>query len=78
LKAYEVKGQGSVRCPLFVWIPDVDDLIILGFGWAGAFHLIDPTTGVATVFGMQILPTMDGDILKASLDFEQALYAGLA
>ncbi|KIM38852.1 hypothetical protein M413DRAFT_447549 [Hebeloma cylindrosporum] len=46
-------------------------------GWASTFHLIDPTKGVAVVFGTQLLPAMDAEILKASLDFENALYAAL-
>jgi hypothetical protein len=51
---------------------------LIGSGWAGTFHFIDPTTGVAAVFGTQILPAMDAENLKASLDFENVLYAGLA
>jgi len=51
---------------------------LLGAGWASTFHFIDPTTGVAAVFGTQILPTMDIDVWKANFDFENALYAGLA
>jgi len=51
---------------------------IIGSGWASTFHLIDPTTGVAAVFGTQILPILDDEIHKACLEFENALYAGLA
>ena len=51
---------------------------IIGSGWASTFHFIDPTTGVAAVFGTQILPIIDDEVLKANLEFENALYAGLA
>jgi len=61
-------------------IPDVDNFMmhIIGGGWAGTFHFIDPATGVAAVFGTQITPAGDAETLKANLKFENALYAGLA
>jgi len=49
----------------------------IGGGWAGTSHFIDLVTGVAAVFGTQILPTFDADTFKAGQDFEMALYAGL-
>jgi len=47
-------------------------------GWAGTFHFIDPATGVAAVFGTQIVPVLDDYTFEANMNFEKALYAGLA
>ena len=79
------RSKGTAFCTLnifFLFFKKIRDELtiswcLLGSGWTNTFHFIDPT-GVAAVFGTQILPTMDADVLKACLDFENALYAGLA
>ncbi|KAJ3505256.1 hypothetical protein NLJ89_g7511 [Agrocybe chaxingu] len=47
------------------------------WGWAGTYHFIDPTTGIATVFGTQILPTYDDELMKLDAEFQRVLYGGL-
>ena len=48
--------------------------------WAGVhntYYWIDPTTGVAAVLLMQLLPANDPKVLDALVAFEQAVYANL-
>jgi len=51
-------------------------------GWAGTYFFMDPTTGVAAVYGTQLTGETSGsrdpDNLKAFTAFEQTLYAGLS
>ncbi|KIM38847.1 hypothetical protein M413DRAFT_19920 [Hebeloma cylindrosporum] len=47
-------------------------------GWAGTYFWIDPTTGIAAVFGTQIIPTRDIEVIKTFASCEETLYAGLA
>uniref|UniRef100_A0A8H7XU60 Beta-lactamase-related domain-containing protein n=1 Tax=Psilocybe cubensis TaxID=181762 RepID=A0A8H7XU60_PSICU len=46
-------------------------------GWAGTFHFIDPTSGIAVVFGIQIVPTADMEALKVWSKLEALIYAAL-
>ncbi|KAF9045568.1 beta-lactamase/transpeptidase-like protein [Panaeolus papilionaceus] len=46
-------------------------------GWAGTEHFIDPTTGIAMVFGIQVAPTRDIESLKLKAQMEAVLYAAL-
>ncbi|KAF4613304.1 hypothetical protein D9613_011204 [Agrocybe pediades] len=46
-------------------------------GWAGTFYFMDPTTGIAFVFGTQILPSRDPEVTKLYTELEETLYAGL-
>ncbi|KDR77348.1 hypothetical protein GALMADRAFT_443271 [Galerina marginata CBS 339.88] len=48
------------------------------FGWAHTFFFMDPTTGVAAVFGTQLINTADAEALKLNAEFEKVLYAGLS
>ncbi|KAH9474693.1 carboxylate methylbutanoyltransferase mlcH [Psilocybe cubensis] len=48
------------------------------WGWAHTFFHIDPSTGIATVFGTQVIPMPDRDVFKIFARFEETLYAGLA
>jgi ABC-type Fe3+ transport system substrate-binding protein len=48
-----------------------------GYGWANTYHFLDPETGVALVFGSQLLPTRDGEILKLWDELELVFYDGL-
>jgi len=45
-------------------------------GWAGTGYFMDPMTGVAAVFGMQIAPPYT-EALKVNLKLESTLYKGL-
>jgi hypothetical protein len=38
---------------------------------------MDPTTGIAVVFGVQVAPSPDVESFKAILKLERALYEGL-
>jgi CubicO group peptidase (beta-lactamase class C family) len=49
-----------------------------GSGWAGTYFWIDPTTGIAAVFGTQIIPSRDIEVIKTFVSCEETLYAGLA
>ncbi|KAF8172713.1 beta-lactamase/transpeptidase-like protein [Pholiota molesta] len=50
-------------------------------GWAGTYFFIDPTTGIAVVYGTQLIGlgvgAFDPEILKGLTAFEEALYAGI-
>ncbi|KIK01016.1 hypothetical protein K443DRAFT_132498 [Laccaria amethystina LaAM-08-1] len=46
-------------------------------GWAGTEHFLDPTTGVAVVFGTQLCSPGDPEEKKLWAEFEEVLYAGL-
>lgn len=52
-----------------------------GSGWAGTHFFVDPTRGIATVYGSQITSLQGGPfdtaILKGRDAFEQILYANL-
>ncbi|KAF8169817.1 beta-lactamase/transpeptidase-like protein [Pholiota molesta] len=51
-------------------------------GWAGTYFFMDPTTGLAGVYGTQLNGTVSGsrdpENLEAFTAFEETLYAGLA
>ena len=49
----------------------------LGGGWAGTAFFMDPTAGVAFVFGVQVAPTRDIELFKVAIPLQNALYAGL-
>ena len=51
--------------------------LLQGSGWAGTFHFIDPTTGIAAILGTQCIPALDRDVMKLSVDLEKVLYEGL-
>jgi len=46
-------------------------------GWANTHHYIDPTTGIAAVFQLQVIPTLDKDVMEYAAKFEAGLYGGL-
>ncbi|KJA17770.1 hypothetical protein HYPSUDRAFT_45930 [Hypholoma sublateritium FD-334 SS-4] len=50
-------------------------------GWAGTYFFMDPTTGVAAIYGTQLIGETSGsrdpDNLSAFVAFEKTLYAGL-
>jgi methyl acetate hydrolase len=51
--------------------------VVSGYGWAGTYHFIDPTTGVAAVLGSQIIPTRDAEVVQIWEKLETVLYSGL-
>jgi hypothetical protein len=54
-------------------------IYITGGGWAGTRHLMDPATGIAAVFGSQIVPRsrFDAEIVELWGRLEGLVYAGL-
>ncbi|KAF8168532.1 beta-lactamase/transpeptidase-like protein [Crassisporium funariophilum] len=44
--------------------------------WAGTYGYIDPSTGIVAVFGTQVIPTADSEVLKVYAEFEEILHAG--
>jgi CubicO group peptidase (beta-lactamase class C family) len=46
-------------------------------GWAGTGFFIDPTTGIAVVFGVQVAPTRDIELYRVATQLESTLYEGL-
>ena len=50
----------------------------LGGGWAGTGFFMDPTSGIAAVFGVQVIAsTRDVEIFKVPIKLEAVLYQGL-
>ena len=49
----------------------------IGGGWASTGYFMDPTTGIAAVFGVQIVPN-DTEATKMNLKLERTLYKGLS
>ncbi|KAJ7239366.1 beta-lactamase/transpeptidase-like protein [Mycena haematopus] len=47
-------------------------------GWASTSYFVDPTAGIAAVFGMQLVPTGDDTHLRLFDVLERGIYAGLA
>ncbi|PPQ90094.1 hypothetical protein CVT25_012258 [Psilocybe cyanescens] len=50
---------------------------IFWLGWAGSYYFIDPETGISAVFGTQLAPSADPEVIKLFCELEEALYAGL-
>ncbi|KAJ3504164.1 hypothetical protein NMY22_g18012 [Coprinellus aureogranulatus] len=46
-------------------------------GWAGTQFFLDPTSGIAVVFGSQLVPPGDEKVVKLQRDLEKTLYANL-
>jgi len=49
-----------------------------GGGWAGTSHFIDPTSGIAVVFGAQVAPTRDVEVAKVWWKLEALIYSALS
>ncbi|KAF9541421.1 beta-lactamase/transpeptidase-like protein [Agrocybe pediades] len=47
------------------------------YGWAGTYYFMDPQTGIAAVYGTQLVPTFDTEVKQLWDRLERALYAGL-
>ncbi|KAF8065112.1 beta-lactamase/transpeptidase-like protein, partial [Lyophyllum atratum] len=47
------------------------------YGWANTEHFMDPQTGIALVFGSQIVPKHDPEVNKVWQQVEEAFYRGL-
>lgn len=48
-----------------------------GGGWAGTEHFIDPESGIAVVFGVQVVPVPDMKTISVRLKLEALIYAAL-
>lgn len=49
-----------------------------GYGWAGTYYFVDPETGIAAVYGTQVVPTCDAEVVQLWEELERALYAGIS
>jgi len=47
------------------------------WGWAGTYYFMDPSTGIAVVFGTLVAPPPDAETLTLWEEVEKAIYAGL-
>lgn len=47
-------------------------------GWAGTSHFIDPTSGIAVVFGVQITPSRDLEVVQVWSKLEALIYSALS
>lgn len=48
-----------------------------GYGWAGTYYFMDPTTGVAAAFGAQVIPTKDQEVYELWERLEKEMYSVL-
>jgi CubicO group peptidase (beta-lactamase class C family) len=48
-----------------------------GGGWAGTHGFIDPTTGIAVVFGIQMVPSNNVDLVKNWTRLEELVYSAV-
>jgi len=48
------------------------------YGWANTEYFMDPETGIALVFGSQIVPRRDPEVTKVFEQLEEAFYRGLS
>ena len=46
-------------------------------GWAGTQYFMDSTTGIAVVFGVQVVSDRDLEPYKVAIKLEHTLYKGL-
>jgi len=46
-------------------------------GWAGTLYFMDSTTGIAAVFGVQVVSDRDMEAYKVAIKLERTLYEGL-
>lgn len=51
--------------------------ILTGFGWAGTYYLIDPTTGVTALLGTQVLHPHDAKVHGLWERLERAMYSAV-
>jgi hypothetical protein len=51
---------------------------VTGGGWAGTSHFIDPTSGIAVVFGVQVAPSRDVEVVKVWSKLEALIYSALS
>ena len=51
---------------------------VAGGGWAGTSYFIDPTSGIAVVFGVQVAPARDVEVAKVWLKLEALIYSALS
>lgn len=71
------RKKGSIWCSSFCLLSVMHLNVSIGGGWANTFHFLDPMTGVAFVFGTQVCPPGDQEVIKLALRLEEVLYASL-
>ena len=52
-------------------------MYMTGGGWAGTVHAIDPTSGIAFAYGVQVAPPPDVANMEQLLKLEALIYSGL-
>jgi len=73
-------GTGFCKFPAFsesIVVANVLIYLYIGYGWAGTYYFADPHTGIAAVYGTQLVPTFDSEVVKLWDRLERAIYAGL-
>jgi len=76
------RRQGSAFCKFksaykYRQSNSADIMRLTGGGWAGTQHFMDPTTGIAVVFGVQVLPTLDLEVAKLWSKLETLVYSAV-
>ena len=72
------KGVAWGKSSAFYYLIIYSFIHCLGGGWAGTGFFMDPTAGIAFVFGVQVVaPTRDSELFKVVIPLQNALYAGL-
>lgn len=49
-------------------------ILVLAGGWESPGYFLDPTTGFAVVFGVQLAPIRDSEVSKVAKKLERTLY----
>ena len=75
-----LRRKGSAACKSYVsnkLLCSKPIILHVGGGWASTAYFMDPTTGIAAVFGTQVAP-QDAEASKVTLKLEHTLYKGLS
>jgi CubicO group peptidase (beta-lactamase class C family) len=76
-----MRKKGSGWCAYYILkyliLCELTGRLRVGGGWAGTTFFLDPTSGIAVVFGSQMVPPGDEKVIKLQQDLERALYASL-
>ena len=73
-----LRRKGSAGCKFYKSYINyyANRLFRIGGGWASTGYFMDPTTGIAAVFGVQVAP-QDTEATKVNIKLEYTLYKGL-
>ena len=72
------KGSGWCELPPYIIYLHLLADTAKGYGWANTYHFLDPESGVALVFGTQLVPTRDVEVLKLWDELEGIFYNDLS